>query len=98
MNAIQRMDRARERQPSATARSPCWSGARLTIDRGADASRSIGRSGSGKSTLLRLIGGLEAADTGVVRVDGDGSNDADRDRASAPAAAGISASSFSRST
>jgi putative ABC transport system ATP-binding protein len=30
----------------------------------------MGRSGSGKSTLLRLMGGLEAADEGIVRVDG----------------------------
>jgi len=30
----------------------------------------VGRSGSGKSTLLRLMGGLEAADTGTIRVDG----------------------------
>jgi putative ABC transport system ATP-binding protein len=30
----------------------------------------MGRSGSGKSTLLRLIGGLEGADRGIVRVDG----------------------------
>jgi putative ABC transport system ATP-binding protein len=30
----------------------------------------IGRSGSGKSTLLRLIGGLEAPDSGVIRVAG----------------------------
>ncbi len=30
----------------------------------------IGRSGSGKSTLLRLVGGLEPADEGVVRVGG----------------------------
>ena len=30
----------------------------------------LGRSGSGKSTLLRLIGGLESADSGSLRVDG----------------------------
>ena len=31
----------------------------------------VGRSGCGKSTLLRLLAGLEAADTGHVKLDGD---------------------------
>lgn len=44
-------------------------GARVSIERGRIVAV-VGRSGSGKSTLLRLIGGLEAADSGVVRVDG----------------------------
>jgi putative ABC transport system ATP-binding protein len=44
-------------------------GASVTIARGQFVAV-MGRSGSGKSTLLRLIGGLEAADSGVVRVDG----------------------------
>jgi len=43
--------------------------ASLAIDRGALIAV-IGRSGSGKSTLLRLIGGLEPADAGTVRVGG----------------------------
>ena len=43
--------------------------AQLTVERGQMVAV-MGRSGSGKSTLLRLIGGLEAADEGVVRVDG----------------------------
>jgi putative ABC transport system ATP-binding protein len=43
--------------------------ASLAIDRGALVAV-IGRSGSGKSTLLRLIGGLEPADAGAVRVGG----------------------------
>ena len=43
-------------------------GASVTVERGQFVAV-MGRSGSGKSTLLRLIGGLEAADTGVVRVD-----------------------------
>jgi len=45
------------------------SGASLTVERGQFVAV-MGRSGSGKSTLLRLVGGLEAADAGVVRVDG----------------------------
>ena len=44
-------------------------GASLAVERGQFVAV-MGRSGSGKSTLLRLIGGLEAADAGVVRVDG----------------------------
>ena len=43
--------------------------ASLSVDRGALVAV-IGRSGSGKSTLLRLIGGLEPADAGTVRVGG----------------------------
>jgi putative ABC transport system ATP-binding protein len=43
--------------------------ASVTIERGAIVAV-IGRSGSGKSTLLRLVGGLEAADAGTVRVGG----------------------------
>ena len=44
-------------------------GACLTVERGQFVAV-MGRSGSGKSTLLRLMGGLESADTGLVRVDG----------------------------
>ena len=43
-------------------------GASVTVERGQFVTV-MGRSGSGKSTLLRLIGGLEAADSGLVRVD-----------------------------
>src|SRR5688572_31423876 len=50
-------------------RQPVLEAAYLTVERGQMVAV-IGRSGSGKSTLLRLIGGLEAADAGVVRVDG----------------------------
>ena len=48
---------------------PVLAAANLTVERG-QMLAVMGRSGSGKSTLLRLIGGLEAADSGVVRVDG----------------------------
>jgi putative ABC transport system ATP-binding protein len=44
-------------------------GASLAVERGQFVAV-MGRSGSGKSTLLRLVGGLEAADAGIVRVDG----------------------------
>jgi len=44
-------------------------GASLVVERGQFVAV-MGRSGSGKSTLLRLMGGLESADRGVVRVDG----------------------------
>jgi putative ABC transport system ATP-binding protein len=42
----------------------------LTIDRG-DMVSIIGPSGSGKSTLLNLVGGLDTATAGDVRVDGE---------------------------
>ncbi|MCH8805698.1 MAG: ABC transporter ATP-binding protein [Planctomycetes bacterium] len=42
----------------------------LTIERGRFISL-LGPSGSGKSTLLNLLGGLDTADSGVVRVAGD---------------------------
>jgi putative ABC transport system ATP-binding protein len=48
---------------------PVLDNACLTVERGQFVAI-MGRSGSGKSTLLRLIGGLEAADKGLVRVDG----------------------------
>ena len=48
---------------------PVLDAASLQVERGQMVAV-MGRSGSGKSTLLRLIGGLEAADAGVVRVDG----------------------------
>jgi len=43
--------------------------ASLTVHRG-EFVADVGRSGSGKSTLLRLIGALESADSGLVRVAG----------------------------
>jgi len=43
--------------------------ASLTVHRG-EFVAAVGRSGSGKSTLLRLIGALESADSGLVRVAG----------------------------
>ena len=49
-------------------RQPVLEGAYLKVERGQMVAV-MGRSGSGKSTLLRLIGGLEAADAGIVRVD-----------------------------
>jgi putative ABC transport system ATP-binding protein len=48
---------------------PVLQGASAAIARGQRVAV-VGRSGSGKSTLLRLLGGLEAADSGVVRIDG----------------------------
>ena len=47
--------------------------ASLTVRRG-EFIAAVGRSGSGKSTLLRLIGGLESADSGLVRVAGTNLN------------------------
>jgi putative ABC transport system ATP-binding protein len=46
-------------------------GVSLTIPRGEMVSI-IGQSGSGKSTLLNLVGGLDRATAGDVRVDGEG--------------------------
>ncbi len=54
---------------SGKARQEVLRGVSLTIERG-DLVALIGQSGSGKSTLLNLIGGLDRADSGVIRVDG----------------------------
>jgi putative ABC transport system ATP-binding protein len=45
------------------------SGVNLTLEKGEFAA-SVGPSGSGKTTLLNLIGGLDAPDTGIIRVAG----------------------------
>lgn len=58
-----------ERASKRYGRQQVLDGASLTIERGQHVAV-IGRSGSGKSTLLRLIGSLEAADSGIVRVGG----------------------------
>src|ERR1700743_927687 len=47
-------------------RFPALNGASLTAPQGAFVSL-LGPSGSGKTTLLRILGGLEAADSGSVR-------------------------------
>jgi putative ABC transport system ATP-binding protein len=49
---------------------PVLDGATAAIGRG-EFAVIVGRSGSGKSTLLRLLGGLETADSGLVRIDGE---------------------------
>jgi putative ABC transport system ATP-binding protein len=53
----------------AYGRQPVLDRASVAIARGQHVAV-VGRSGSGKSTLLRLMGGLEAADSGAVRIDG----------------------------
>lgn len=58
-----------EQVSKAYGRQAVLDNASLIIEQGASLAV-IGRSGSGKSTLLRLMGGLEAADSGAVRVDG----------------------------
>ena len=65
----------------ADGRVPVLRGVGLTLDAG-ETLALTGESGSGKSTLLHIAGGLEAADTGTVRVAGhDLANMSDTERA-----------------
>jgi putative ABC transport system ATP-binding protein len=69
MNAVTSAWIELENVRKSYGRQPVLDGASLVVERG-EFVAVMGRSGSGKSTLLRLIGGLEAADAGTVRVDG----------------------------
>jgi putative ABC transport system ATP-binding protein len=55
--------------PGPEGRAAVLRGVDLTLDRGQTLALT-GESGSGKSTLLHLVGGLDTADDGQVRLDG----------------------------
>jgi putative ABC transport system ATP-binding protein len=69
MNAVTSRWIELENVSKAYGAQPVLQGASAAIARGQRVAV-VGRSGSGKSTLLRLLGGLEAADSGVVRIGG----------------------------
>ena len=69
MNAVTSAWIELENVSKAYGAQPVLQGASAAIGRGQHVAV-VGRSGSGKSTLLRLLGGLEAVDSGIVRIDG----------------------------
>ncbi len=66
---VLRVDDVHKSYPAADGPVPVLQGVSLALEAGRSLALT-GESGSGKSTLLHLIGGLDAADSGRITVDG----------------------------